>query len=118
MSIANATEQLNVYIDRAIDLLGSLTAVGNQIGLSQPRMSRIKKGKEHMPMMAAVRLADLVSADRFNVIVCAEMATSNNEDDYDFWEGVHNEMESKDFQENRELGKALGASSYIRQMMN
>lgn len=118
MSIAKECEQLNSYIDRAVELLGSLTAVGVQIGLSQPRMSRIKKGKEHMPMMAAVRLADLVSADRFTVIVCAEMATANNEQDYEFWDSIHQEMESEDFENNKTLGKALEQESYIRQMMN
>lgn len=118
MSIANANEKLNAYIERAIELLGSLTEVGNRIGLSQPRMSRIRKGKEHMPMMCAVRLADLIAADRFNVIVCAEIATARDAEDYEFWEAINDEMNTEEFQENNQLGKALRDDSYIRQMMN
>lgn len=67
-----------------------------------------------MPMMSAVRLADLVAADRFNVIVCAEIATARDKDDYEFWEAIDDEMNSEEFKENNLLGKALRDDSYIR----
>lgn len=96
-------------IAEGIEATGSLTALGNFLGLSQPRMSKIKRGKEHMPMMCSVKLADLISKDRFEVIVAAEIATSRSLEDQEFWIDIEQEMQSEPFRE-------IKIDSYIRQI--
>lgn len=90
------------YIDTGIKKAGSLTALGFKIGLSQPRMSKVKAKVEHLPLDAAVKLADYIGADRFTVIAANELATEKKEEKRAFWSHL----------------LAAPQQSYIRQMMN
>lgn len=101
---------LRDYIEEAADQAGSLTMLASILGATQPRLSRMKSGKEHMPMMMAVKLADALDIDRFTVIVAAEIATASNDDEYNYWTDILQNLGSEEIANTPKL-------SYIRQMM-
>lgn len=78
--------ELKDYFDRGIEKTGSLTALGLRLGISQPHMSRMKTGKLPMPAEKCVLLADLINADRFQVIAAAKLASAKDEDKKIFWQ--------------------------------
>lgn len=77
--------QLLDYLDAGIKKAGSLTALGFKLGLSQPRMSKVKAKVEHLPLDAAIKLADYIEADRIAVISANELATEKKEEKREFW---------------------------------
>lgn len=73
------------YIEQGAKKAGSLTALGMMLGLSQPRMSHVKAGKEKLPAQAMVQLADYVEADLKAVIAANELVTEKDEVKRAFW---------------------------------
>jgi len=94
--------ELRDYLEQGVKKAGSLTALGFKLGLSQPRMSRAKSHTEHLPLDAAVKLADYIEEDRFAVIAANELATEKKEEKRAFWSHL----------------LTAPQQSYIRQMMN
>ena len=90
------------YINEGIKRAGSLTALGFKLGISQPRMSKVKAKVEHLPLDAAIKLADYIEADRIAVIGANELATEKKPEKREFWSHL----------------LAAPNVSYIRQMMN
>ena len=103
--------KLRDYIETAAEAAGSLTTLASIIGVTQPRLSRMKSGKEHMPMRAAISLADTLETDRLKVIIAAEAEAAANDEEYNYWTGLLEEIE----EENKNPATPL---SYIRHMMN
>lgn len=77
--------ELKDFFDSGIEKTGSLTALGLRLGISQPHMSRMKAGKLAMPTEKCVLLADLIGADRFQVIASAKLAAAKDDDKKTFW---------------------------------
>ncbi|MDR2187734.1 MAG: helix-turn-helix domain-containing protein [Azonexus sp.] len=104
------------YIETAADAAGSLTTLASIIGTSQPALSRMKKGREHMPLTVAIKLADTLETDRFSVIVASEIASARDEDEYLWWTGIKEELESEYINETIRLRdiQAMEKLSYIR----
>lgn len=73
------------YLEAGIKKAGSLTALGFKLGLSQPRMSKVKAKVEHLPLDAAIKLADYIEADRIAVISANELATEKKPEKREFW---------------------------------
>lgn len=77
--------ELRDYIECGIKKTGSLTALGLRLGISQPHMSAMKVGRLAMPAEKCVLLADLVEADRFQVIAAAKFASAKDDEKKSFW---------------------------------
>lgn len=73
------------YLEEGIKKAGTLTALGFQLGMSQPRMSKVKSKVEHLPLDAAIKLADYIGADRIAVISANELATEKKPEKREFW---------------------------------
>ncbi len=73
------------YIELGSKKAGSLTALGLMLGMSQPRMSHVKAGKEKLPAAAMVQLADYIDADLHAVIAANELVTEKDEAKIEFW---------------------------------
>jgi hypothetical protein len=73
------------YIETGARKAGSLTALGITLGLSQPRMSHVKAGKEKLPAQALVQLAEYIGTDLKTVMAANELATEKDEEKRTFW---------------------------------
>lgn len=80
--------ELRDYIERGIKKAESLTTLGKILDLTQPQMSNIKAYKQHLPLAACVKLADLIGANRIDVIAAAELATEKKEDKRAYWRNL------------------------------
>lgn len=94
---------LRDYIDEGAKKAGSLTALGNMLGMSQPQISGVKAHRRALPIDGAVKLADYIGADLRAVLAANELVTEKKEEKRAFWSTF--------------LGENTG-KSYIRHMMN
>lgn len=76
--------ELRDYIDMGAKKAGNITELGNVLGMSQPRISKARNYKEHLPLEKCTLLADYIGKDRFSVIAAAQYAMAK-EDKKDFW---------------------------------
>lgn len=77
--------QLKDYIEEGAKKAGSLTALGNMLGISQPNMSHAKAMKTALPAKAVVQLADYIGADLKAIIAANELVTEKDEAKRAFW---------------------------------
>lgn len=77
--------QLRDYIEEGAKKAGSLTALGRQLGISQPDMSNAKAMKKPLPVKAIVQMADYIGADLKAVIAANELVTEKDEAKRAFW---------------------------------
>lgn len=88
--------KLRDYIEAGAEMSGSLTTLASIIGVTQPRLSRMKAGKEHMPLMVAVKLADTLDCDRLSVIISAEIAAAKEQSEQDYWCSIEESLSSEE----------------------
>jgi predicted transcriptional regulator len=77
--------ELKDYLEMGARKAGSLTALGNILGMSQPRMSRSKAQKEPIPIDAVVKLSDYIGEDLKAIIAANELVTEKKDEKREFW---------------------------------
>lgn len=77
--------ELRNFIDQGVKKAGTLTALGREIGLSQPEISNVKAGKRSLPAYAAVGLADYLNVDVRTIIAASELITEKDERKRNYW---------------------------------
>lgn len=70
---------LKAYITKGIEQAGSLTALAREIGLIRESLQAANAGKRGLPPVACGKLADLVGANRWDVVAASEIITEKDE---------------------------------------
>lgn len=77
--------ELRDYIEEGAKKAGSLTALGNMLGMSQPTISGAKAHKRPLTAMALVQLAHYINADLEALIAANELVTEKDEKKRAYW---------------------------------
>lgn len=78
--------KLREFIQIGEEKAGSLTALGNEIGVSQPNMSHAKSQRCKLPLDASIKLANYIKEDPIRVIAANELATEKKEEKKRYWQ--------------------------------
>jgi hypothetical protein len=70
---------LKAYITKGIAKAGSLTALAEKIGVMRESLSAANASKRGLPPVACGKLADLIGADRWDVVAASEVLTEKDE---------------------------------------
>lgn len=70
---------LKAYIAKGIAATGSLTALAETIGMAREALTAANGGRRGLPPVACGKLADLVGADRWDVVAASEILTEKDE---------------------------------------
>lgn len=74
--------ELREYIDMGAQKAGTLTKLGNLLGLTQPQISTIKSHKKPLPDTALVKLAEYINVPERELIAANNIAMGKH---VDFW---------------------------------
>lgn len=74
--------ELRDYIDMGAQKAGTLTKLGNLLGLTQPQISTIKGHKKPLPDTALVKLAEYINVPERELIAANNIAMGKH---VDFW---------------------------------
>jgi len=70
---------LKAYITKGIDQVGTLAALAREIGVMRESLSAANAGKRGLPPVACGKLADVIGADRWDVVAASEVLTEKDE---------------------------------------
>lgn len=71
--------ELKAYITKGIEVTGGPAALARLIGIRHSHLNEAKAGKRGLPPVACGKLADLVSANRWDVVAASEILTEKDE---------------------------------------
>lgn len=76
---------LSDYIEEGAKKAGNLTALAKILDMDPTNRTGAKAHRRGLPTDAAIKLADLIKADRITVISANELATEKKEEKRNFW---------------------------------
>ena len=77
--------ELREYIETGIKKVGSVVALAKLIGQNAANVTNAKAQRRGLPNYACVRLADLLSVERIEVIAASELVTEKNPERQKVW---------------------------------
>lgn len=71
--------ELKTYIAKGIEKAGSLSALAREIGTIRTTLQAANAGHRGLPPVICGKLADLIGADRWDVVAASEILTEKDE---------------------------------------